>query len=280
LLVAAAALTVAGCVDVETVVHVKPDGSGVVEERVLIKKELASMLEGMGKSMGGQSGGGSPSALIDNKKLAKQAADMGPGVTLLGAQPLQTDKATGYVARFAFTDIRKISINSNPGDRAPSQDGAQGGTDSGPPEGEKNEPIRFSFTPGNEPVLVIRSPAQDNPEASGKGKGEDTPAKTDENPADSQMAMAMMSQMFDGLRIAIAVQPETEILETNATYRDGSRVTVMEIDFGKLLADPARFKSFAASAPKGVAEAKELLKDMPGIKVDLNPEISIRMAAK
>ena len=54
----------------------------------------------------------------------------------------------------------------------------------------------------------------------------------------------------------------------------------MSMDFGKLLADPEKFKAFADSGADSVEAAKKMMKDIPGIEVDLNPEVRIKMAGK
>jgi len=273
LLAATAALLLGGCIDMTTVVHVAPDGSGTVEERVLMKKKVAEMMKSMSQAEGPEEGKAEESPLLDREELAKAAEAMGPGVKLVSAEPLETDKGVGYIARYAFEDINKLRLNQNPGQHAPSEDG--------PPEGKKDEPIRFVFEPGPEPVLIIQPPQK---EESGQEEGEagtDAAAEAEEEEGeDSQMAMMMMQQMFDGLRIRIQVETETDILKTNATFHDGRTVTVMSLDFGKLLADPAKLKAFADSGADSVESAKKLMQDIPGIEVDLNPEIRIEMAGK
>jgi len=277
----AAAAVLTGCIDVETLVKVKADGSGTVDEKVLMKKELVSMMKSMGASLGASEEGESDFSLLDREELEQDAQAMGPGVTLVSAEAVSTDKGEGYLARFAFEDINTLRLNQNPGDRAPSE----GGTGDGPEAGKKKEPVSFSFTPGDEPLLVIRPPAEekasegiDAKKMSDKAGTEETGDAADE--AAQAQAMMMMQQMFDGLRVAIHLEVEGEIVETNATYRDGSRVTLMEMDFSKLIQDPERFQAFVKSDPDSLEDSKELMKDLPGAKVDLNEEIVIRFAAK
>jgi len=276
----AAVAALAGCIDVETLVKVKPDGSGTVEEKVLMKKELVAMMQNMGASMGATGETESGFSLLDRDELEKDAQAMGDGVTLISAEALSTDTGEGYLARFAFEDINALRLNQNPGDRAPSE----GGQGDGPEVGSKNETLIFSFTPGDEPVLIIQPPVEDTSgtadakETTGKAGPEAADAASTADEAAQAQAMMMMQQMFDGLRVAIHLEVEGEIIETNATHRDGSRVTLMEMDFSKLLQDPERFQAFVKSDPDSLEGAKELMKDLPGAKVDLNDEIKIRFA--
>ena len=55
--------------------------------------------------------------------------------------------------------------------------------------------------------------------------------------------MMMMQQMFKDMKISLAVEVAGRIVETNAEYRDGSRVTLMEMDFNKVLAEPGEVQS-------------------------------------
>ncbi len=50
----------------------------------------------------------------------------------------------------------------------------------------------------------------------------------------------------------------------------------MEMDFGKLLEDENTFKELVTAQPKTLEASKELLKDKPGIKVELQDQIIIR----
>ena len=77
-------------------------------------------------------------------------------------------------------------------------------------------------------------------------------------------------------RNSLAVEVAGAITETNAEYRDGARVTLMEVDMNKLLADPAKFKELAKASPQTLQEAKALLKGIDGVKVEAAPEVRIK----
>ena len=65
-------------------------------------------------------------------------------------------------------------------------------------------------------------------------------------------------------------------METNASYVDGSTVTLMDIDFANILEDEEKFKELMSANPETVEEMKELVKDNPGIKVEIEEAIRIR----
>ena len=50
-------------------------------------------------------------------------------------------------------------------------------------------------------------------------------------------AMTMMKMMMRGLFVDVGLNVNGRILKSNAPYVEGSRVTLLQIDFDKLLAD-------------------------------------------
>jgi hypothetical protein len=106
LLLAAVPLT--ACLDSTTLVKVKPDGSGTVEQTTLVNTAaLKGMMPGGGKDTGGPE--------INRADLERTAARMGKGVKLVSAE-----KATGAAgfegtrAIYAFDDINEIQISQDP----------------------------------------------------------------------------------------------------------------------------------------------------------------------
>lgn len=257
-----------GCIDVDTVVYVEPDGSGVVEEKMLMSGELV----GLAAQMQSEGSGEGSSGLYEREELELRAMTMGPGVSLVSVDPISAGQRKGYKAVYSFQDINKLRLNQNPGDKAPSGPGA-------PEASSKEEPITFKFTPGPTPELIIRSGpigAREFEDGPSPKAEKQSGGPTDE--AGAEMAMAMMKEMFKDLRIAFSVEVKGRIVDTNATFREGSRVTLMELDFRKLLANAEKFKEFAESDPQSVADAKSLMQGIEGIKAELNPEIRIRFA--
>jgi hypothetical protein len=87
-----------------------------------------------------------------------------------------------------------------------------------------------------------------------------------------------MQKMFKGMHAAVRIEVEGEITDTNARFRDGSRVTLMDIQLDQILADPERLERLAMVQPQGVEQVKALMKDLPGVKVELNDTVEIRFA--
>lgn len=255
------------CLQEEKVIKLKTDGSGTVEETMVMNKEviaqmkqmttgLGALLQGKGKSDGA---GAPPFQVMDEQKLRDAAERMGDGVTFVSAKPLTTPTGEGFTAIYAFTDINKLKIDQNPGADNPAMKMANKG---------KKEPVYFGFTKGAPAALTVKLP---QPKAGDLPK--ERPQKA---PGSADMAAMMMQQMFKDMKISLAIEVAGRIVQTNAEYKDGSRVTLMELDFNKVLADPEKFKALTAAQPKTIEEAKALIKGTDGIKAETQPEVTVK----
>jgi hypothetical protein len=62
------------------------------------------------------------------------------------------------------------------------------------------------------------------------------------------------------------------VVKTNAPYVNGSRITLMQMDFDKLLENEAALQKLQQTTdPK-------LLKDIPGLKIVTDPKVTIEFA--
>jgi hypothetical protein len=236
-----------GCFQSAIGLHVKPDGSGTVDQVFSMSAEALAQAKQM------QGGGGDVAQKlpteIDEAKLKAAAAKLGEGVTFVSAKKLTLPGREGFVATYAFTDVTKLNLTLGPdmGDKA-------GG---GAPGGEKEEPVTFAFTKGSPSELVINTPVKKKPE--------------DKKEQDD----AMMAQMFKDMRVSFVVDVQGTIVKTNAVNREGNRITLMDVEFGKVLADPAKFKAMTKLGDPTTPEAKALLKTIPGVKIETENPVRI-----
>ena len=262
-------LGLTGCLQIEKVVKLQPDGSGTVEESLVMGKDVVAQMEQMAAGFGGlgEKKEDKPAAkgfdLLDEKKLKGAAEKMGEGVTFVSAKKIDNDKGSGYVATYAFKDINKLKLDQNPGDAMPAPTGVK---KSSGPGASKVEPVTFKFTKGAPAELVVKMPAPDFKK----------PDKKEKAGGMEDMAMQMMQQVFKDMKVTMAIEVAGAIKETNAEYKDGSRVTLMEMDFNKLLANPEKFKQLAKENPKTLQESKALMKSIDGVKVETAPEVTIK----
>jgi hypothetical protein len=77
------------------------------------------------------------------------------------------------------------------------------------------------------------------------------------------------------MKAKVEIRIEGEIVNTNATHIEGNTVTLFDIDFGQLLSDTDKLEQFKKFNPDSFEEVKKLVKDIPGIKVELNKEVFI-----
>lgn len=253
-------LSLTACLNSTTLVKVKADGSGTVEQITMMN---TAALKGM---MGGGQGG--PTGPMMNKAdLERTAERMGKGVRLVSSEPVKGNTGfEGVKAVFAFDDINQIQIS-----QGPSMGGSNGARSSEP---TSDDPVRFKLT-RNGGTSTLNINFVDQP---GKGRVETqpNPAGGDVPDFSNPMIMNMIKTMFQGFKIDVALEVAGSIVKTNAEYVSGSRITMLELDVASLLADEAKFKALQGklSPNASLSEVKPYLKDIKGIKID-GPSISI-----
>jgi hypothetical protein len=255
-------LALMGCFESLILLRVNKDGSGTIEETVVISDAFMELM----KSFSGQEAEEQEEEedLVDEEQLAQKASSMGEDVRLVSAEPVKTDRGAGYKAIYSFSDINKVRINQNPGENvtAPSM----GGQEEPPVE----EWLRFKFSRGGTATLEILYP-QDL-EAEKEEESSEGDVDMESNPE----MMEMMRQLYQDMHIGIAVEVDGRITETNASYVDGSTVTLMDVDFAKILEDEQKFKDLLSANPNTIEEMKKIIQDNPGIKVEIEENIRIR----
>ncbi len=256
-LIISVALT--GCINSTTLIKVKPDGSGTVEQITLLNAAaLKSMMPGMEKT-------GQAPNVVNKADLERTAARMGKGVRLLSAEPTKgANGFEGVKAIFEFDDINQVQV---------SQDLNMSGSSDGRMSSEptQDDPVKFKLTrTGGTSVLTIAFTDKPGGGAKPSQDAGDMPDLT--NP----MMMNMIKTMFKGFTINIDLEVVGSIVKTNAEYVSGPRITLLEMDMEALLADEAKFKALQGKLgpDASLSELKPYLKDIKGIKVD-GPTISV-----
>jgi hypothetical protein len=254
-----AAVIGSGCIRSGTLITVKPDGSGTIEQTVLMNAAaLKGMLGGLGAPP--QQGGG-----INVEELKKTAARLGEGVTYVSSEPLKDpDGFEGAKALYAFTDINKIQV-----DQDPNLSGSTSGVSTARKE---DNPVTFAMTRTGD-VSNLTVTFHDKPKAAKP----DAPATAPGGPStDNPQMTEMMKTMFKGFKVNIDLQVVGSIVKTNADYVAGNKVTLLEMDLGALLADEAKLKEVqkVLGPDASIAELKPYLKDIKGLKIN-DPVVTI-----
>ncbi|MEO5821836.1 MAG: hypothetical protein ABIT71_15140 [Vicinamibacteraceae bacterium] len=270
-LVVVAAVLSSACFQSETVIRVKADGTGTIEQTNLANKELLGMAAGMAKqavqNAGGTGGVGSTSPNLDNigdlfdeAKIREQASSFGSGVRYVSSAPLTQDGLSGVKATFAFDDVRLLNL-SNP----------RGASSATP-----TPPLRFELVAADAggSTLRVRLPqgraATDD--AVPPAAAETAAPKPDLPPE----ALAMVRNMFKGARMTVAIEVEGAIVTTDAPQRDGRRVTIFAVDFEQLLSDPSKFAALQSMKPgTDFATVRKALEGVPGVILPATPTVTI-----
>jgi hypothetical protein len=253
------ALSLTACLNSTTLVKLKPDGSGTIEQTTLMN--MAAL-----KGVMPQNGNQRPQGPLMNKAdLERTAERMGKGVRLLSTEEIKGDKGfEGTKAVFAFDDINLIQVSQDPG-------GSAMGGDS-----KAESPIKFAFTrnPSGTSTLTINFNEKQINDATAK---QATPERTENMPdLTNPMIMNMIKTMFDGFKINMGLEVQGTIVKTNAEYVAGPRVTLLEMDMAALLADQDKLKALQGKIGPGAtfSDVKPYLKDIKGIKID-GPSIKV-----
>jgi hypothetical protein len=276
LVIAAALLALVGCVQTDIVINLNQDGSGTVTETVMMAKAVTQQMRATMEQMQQQGSGGEdtgPVELWKEEEIRAQAQGMGEGVKFEKMEKIENDEFEGYKAVYSFTDINKLLVNQNPGGNVPKQEG-QAEDDA---EQKADEFIVFNMQKGSPSTLTIRQPAVSNAIESKNTEAQaEKPEQPEMDAAQKEIMMSMMKTMLEGMKISISVEVPGKVVSSNATYRKGSRITLMEMDFDKLIASEEDWKKFTEEQPDTVEQTKEIMKNIPGMKVETEKEITVQ----
>jgi hypothetical protein len=247
-----------GCINSASLVKIKPDGSGTIEQTMLVNMgAIKGLMSGMGASQTKESGG------VLNEADFKRAGER-MGVRPVSLTPMKEGGFEGAKAIYAFDDITKVRVDQDP------QLGARAaGTTPG--SRASTSPIKFGLArQGATSVLTIT--VDEKAADSATARAQDAPSLESIDPA----MMQMIKTMFDGFRILIDVEVDGKIVKTNADYVSGSRITLLEVDMAGVLADEAKLKALQSKVQPGssISELRPYLKDIKGVKVN-HPAVTI-----
>lgn len=269
-----ALLILPGCFQVDTVIKVNRDGSGTVEETMLVSKKLLAQMNEMMQGFAGKEGNNEKNKvqfpdIYDPAKLKAKAAEMGSGVTYSSGKKIISDRFEGYQVVYAFTDINKLSLNQN---RSEDLTAAPATIDDG--SDKKPEKLMFRFSKGSPATLTIRQP--EDASVGKVAKEEKSEVQTTEDKNVTGANIEQFREMMGGLKFSLTVEVCGNIVQTNATHHEGSRITVMDLDFDKLLGNPEQIARLNRLQPKSFEDVRELARNIPGMKVDLNKELVVK----
>ncbi|MDY7093274.1 MAG: hypothetical protein SX243_09910 [Acidobacteriota bacterium] len=229
-----------GCVTLDMLLQVQPDGSGRLNTEIRIQNAFLQLAEGMVGAGGSTSG---DAGIFSEANLLKMAKGLGPGAELISHEPVEDPYTSGVKAVFAIPDVRAMSFDAVP--VAPNRN-TQGTVDLEQGDGRT--------------TLLLTFPAPE--EASGK-------------PLLQGADVEGMKDLLTGLKINLAVQVPGKILETNSPFASGDQVTVAALDLDQLLADPEGIATLTSASASTIAQVGELLNGFAGVR--FHPEEELRV---
>lgn len=257
--------TLSGCIEVNIKVNLNKDGSGTVNEKVFFSKQLVEMLSSF-ESMD-DSTSDKKFEIYKEQKLKENALKMGKGVKFISSKKISENGKQGYLAQYSFDDIRNLKLKEDPGDKVPSNTSEERSEKTG-------EDIIFDFSKGNTATLIIKFPNEIK--SNGNNKANPEMEINNDTTNSDLFNMDQLKAIFKDFKVKYEININGNITETNAEYRNGNSIVLFEMDFSKLLENHEELKIFKSKKPRTFQETKELLKNLPGFKVDTNDELVIK----
>jgi len=178
--------------------------------------------------------------------------------------PITSGRSQGRDATYSFADITQLRVSEQP-----SVAGGAGGVGlraAGVNAG--GDPITFGFgrTPEGNVVLRIIVP---RPAIFPTGpNGEAQPPTLEQ--------ITMVKQLLAGARLTVAIEPAGQLVQTSSPFVEGNRVTLIDLDVDRAARDPDLAKKLQSI--KSTGDTQAVMNSIPGLKITLQPEISIEFA--
>ena len=254
----------AGCLQVKTNIQVNKDGSGTINEKVLFSKTFVNMIREFAQSFDDSAATDSEElSIFKEDEIKADAKDYGENVKYVSHELISNEKWEGYQAIYSFDDISKVKITPDPDSKvAIGDEGSEI-----PPE---EDYYFFQFIKGDTPELIIDRPEI---ELTSETEEENTTEEAEQN--DDETGEEFL-KMMEGMSISVGVEVEGKIINTNANYAEGSKVTLFEMDLGEMMKNKEAFKEFKNKEPKNIDEMKEYLEKFPGMKIEVEKPVSIK----
>jgi hypothetical protein len=248
-----AAATCTGCFQMTTVMKVNADGSGTVEHRMLFTTQALAQLRQFA-ALGGRGQAVDPTS---EQQAREMTTALGPGVTYVSSTPVKTPTGEGRDAVYAFTDVGQLRVATQPAAPSGISIKAAGVTTDA-------EALTFSMTHDSNGGAVLHVNVPENAVVEAIAS----------NAATLPQQLPMIKSMLAGAHITLMVEPAGSIVRASTPYVDGQRVTLLEVDLDQLLKDPDALLA-RVQAAKTPDQIKAALKDVPGLKMALEREITI-----
>lgn len=242
------------CLEMTSVITANKDGSAIVEETVLVSAQMKAMMAAAAAGGGGEQGGPNMKDLLpDQAKAEERAKKLGDGVTVKSREEVKTpDGKEGVKVTYSVPKIANLKYEPFNSDN----------------KGGESKPITFKLDGSK---LSVSLP----PDANKEDKAAEKPKMPKEQ---MQAQLAMMKPMFAGMRVNFQIKGANGIANSDASNFKADAVTIMDIQFDKLMENQDVFMKVMESmddksmTPKKVSEQ---FKNVDGLKIEGKEAISI-----
>jgi len=273
LMLAVAVIVATGCMQIENTVTIRPDGSGTISERVVVSPQMSMMMESMASM---DSSAEESSQMFSEENIRDR--DPYPGTQLDGITMIDDMSGRGYESVYTFSDIREVTFRpSSPGEIMPDNAQSSGNISIGDSGSGMLKELGMEFTPGSPATLVVRIPQDamaDDPDEEMEGEM-DMDAGGDGPDMSDPQQLRMLRMMFQDARFRVALNIDGEIVETNATHRNGNTLTLFDFNFGEMVQDTSALRQFMEFSDRKNADPSDI-SDLPGVTIEDQEEITIR----
>jgi hypothetical protein len=255
-----------GCFELEQTIRIRPDGSGTIEER-RITFDAAHAVQDQFIRKHFPLPNSKPTG--DSSRFAKdlaefqvsddfhklKAAEFGNEVRFVSAEPISTERGSGYRATYSFDHISKIKlpVGDSVGTKQP-------------------EPISFEFDRQRPGELVVLIPLRDMLErfaqsSMGEGKASE--------PFDKDFRQALESAL-KGAKSRCVLIPEGKITSTDASHREGGVIILSESEWDKIADNRPLIDFLFDRKPKTIEQAYVFYSRAPGQRYELKPRVTVK----
>jgi len=258
-------LILTGCFQSETTIHLNKDGSGTLVEETRLGAQMLAMLDQMSAmGGGGKAKEDSVSKVFSEDKAKARAGELGEGVTFEKLEPVSIGDSKGARVTYHFKDINRLKLATGDAMKNMIAEGSMTAA------GKKNPPIVFSCADGQ---ITIKLPQPEKLDTA------DLPAAENaERPnMDSPEVQAMVKEMFADMKLSLKVVLDSGISETNATYKNGDTITLMDVNMGKLVENADVMKKLIKVDPKDPSAAMDALKGIEGVKIEPQKNVTVTL---
>lgn len=241
------ALALPSCLQNETTINLKKDGSGTIIEETMLSAQMLAMM-----TQFAQPGQPDPVAeMFKEEKAKEKATKLGEGVEYVKTEMVEKDGRKGARVEYKFADINTIKVS--PGDAV---------EDGGAPaeEGKKKEEVKFAYADGKLKVIV---PPTDFGDMNMGGENQEG------------AEAVQMKQMLADMRLTVKLVIVDGISETNASFVDGNAITLFDVQVGKMLEQEEALKKISETAKTDKEAAKAAFKKLEGMKIETKEDVTV-----